>query len=149
MYYITVPLAAEECKHPKKDVPRGLLAAMATLLVLAWMSIFSVAFTTPGVSTAISSGLPLNAGFNQIFGNTKSSLFLQVDVDIYLTSGGSVDERWLAFCSIIPIFTSGYSITFAYGRQIFAMSRAGYFPSLLSLTTPGGATFYYRFRVTV
>lgn len=116
-----VPLAAEECKHPKKDIPRGLLAAMVTLLILAWMSMFSVAFTTPGVATAISSGLPLSAGWNQLF-------------------GGAVDERWLAFCSIIPIFTSGYSITFAYGRQIFAMSRAGYFPSFLSLTTPSRGT---------
>eukprot|EP01102_Stenamoeba_stenopodia_P021724 TRINITY_DN8836_c0_g1_i1.p1 TRINITY_DN8836_c0_g1~~TRINITY_DN8836_c0_g1_i1.p1 ORF type:complete len:553 (-),score=68.46 TRINITY_DN8836_c0_g1_i1:197-1855(-) len=116
-----VPLAAEECKHPKKDVPRGLLAAMVTLIVLAWMSMFAVAFTKPGVATAISAGLPLSAGFDQIF-------------------GGDVDDRWLAFCSIIPIFTSGYSITFAYGRQIFAMSRAGYFPSILSLTTPGRGT---------
>jgi ethanolamine permease len=44
--------------------------------------------------------------------------------------------RLLALVAVTGLIASFHSIIFAYGRQIFSLSRAGYFPRWLSRTHP-------------
>jgi ethanolamine permease len=72
-----VPLAAEEAKNPKKDVPKGTIAAMLFLLVTAVLVVVLVA----------------------------------------------------------GLVASFFSIIYGYSRLVFALSRGGYLPKFLSLTS--------------
>ena len=40
----------------------------------------------------------------------------------------------LALIAVAGLIASFHTIIFAYGRQIFSLSRAGYFPHFLSVT---------------
>lgn len=112
-----LPLAAEECVDPKADMPKALIAAMATLsasaLLVLWLnpSVMGVGSYMLGQS-----GEPLLDGFRAIF-------------------GGDVAKA-LALVAVVGLIASFHAIVFAQGRQIFSLSRAGYFPTFLSLTHP-------------
>ena len=111
-----VPLAAEETRNPKRDMPRGLIAAMAILLVFAAL----ILFTAPGGSGSqaiAESDNPLPEAVRGAYGG-----------DNFL--GDLVNYVGLA-----GLIASFFSIIFAYSRQLFALSRAGYLPRALSLTS--------------
>ena len=110
-----LPLAAEESVDPKRDMPKGILAGMFTLL----LSAFSVLFLNPSVMGVGShrlgtSGEPLLDGFRAIFGSDWANV--------------------LALIAVTGLIASFHTIIYAYGRQIYSLSRAGYFPTFLSLT---------------
>jgi ethanolamine permease len=48
--------------------------------------------------------------------------------------GIGTKSRFLAGAALVGLLASFHSIIFAYGRQIYSLSRAGYFPRFLSLT---------------
>ena len=48
--------------------------------------------------------------------------------------GDGLGARGLALIAVAGLVASFHSIVFAYGRQIFSLSRAGYFPRWLSMT---------------
>ena len=115
-----VPLAAEETRDPQRDMPKGLIGGMAALLLFAVLVLFfgpggagSVAFTTDEMLAA-PSVLPL--ALEEAYGGTT-------------TLGAIVNVAGLA-----GLIASFFSIIFAYSRQMFALSRAGYLPKVLSLT---------------
>jgi ethanolamine permease len=60
------------------------------------------------------SGEPILDGFRAIFGSSAAKV--------------------LALLAVAGLIASFHAIIFAYGRQIFSLSRAGYFPRSLSLT---------------
>jgi len=110
-----LPLAAEEAVDPKRDMPKGILLGMLTLIISA----FAVLFLNPSVpgvgSFALgSSGEPLLDGLRGIFGGELATL--------------------LSIVAVIGLVASFHAIIFAFGRQIYSVSRAGYFPRELSLT---------------
>lgn len=110
-----LPLAAEESVDPKKDMPKGIILGMVTLIISAFM----ILFLNPSVAGVGSyalgrSGDPLLDGFQAIFGSNLAKV--------------------LAFVAIIGLISSFHTIIFAQGRQIYSLSRAGYFPTFLSLT---------------
>jgi len=110
-----LPLAAEESMDPKRDMPRGIIAAFLTLVVSA----FAILTLNPSVagigSFALgSSGEPLLDGFKAIYGDGIA--------------------KGLALVAVLGLIASFHTIIFAQGRQIFSLSRAGYFPTLLSVT---------------
>ncbi|HEX2174903.1 MAG TPA: ethanolamine permease [Nocardioidaceae bacterium] len=110
-----VPLAAEEARDPRKDMPRGLIAGMCVLLVFAALMLL----TAPGGagSSAIAdSDNPLPLALREAYGGSP----LVADVVNYVGLAGLV--------------ASFFSIVFAYSRQLFALSRAGYLPRFLSVT---------------
>ncbi|WP_163834013.1 ethanolamine permease [Spartinivicinus ruber] len=110
-----VPLAAEEAQQPAKDMPKGIIWAMMVLLLLAGL----VLFLAPGGAGAAliqNHGAPLVGALEAVYGKGSSaSVFVNV-------------------VGLAGLIASFFSIIFAYSRQVFALSRAGYLPRFLSLT---------------
>lgn len=110
-----LPLAAEESVDPKRDMPIGILAGMGTLLVSAALILWlNPSVAGVGSHTLAKSGEPLLDGFKAIYG------------------GGIA--KGLALVALLGLVASFHTIIFAKGRQIYSLSRAGYFPVALSLT---------------
>lgn len=112
-----LPLAAEESVDPKRDMPRGIIAGIFTLIVSAAFIVL-LNPSLPGVGSFAlgSSGEPLLDGFRAIYGDAAA--------------------RVLGVVAVIGLIASFHTIIFAQGRQIFSLSRAGYFPTFLSRTHP-------------
>ena len=110
-----VPLAAEETRDPKRDMPRGLIAAMMILLVFAALMLITVP-GAGGASTVMESDNPLPAA-----------------IDAAKGEGSGVGD-FVNYVGLAGLVASFFSIIFAYSRQLFALSRAGYLPRGLSVT---------------
>jgi ethanolamine permease len=111
-----VPLAAEEARDPKRDMPRGIIAGMAVLLILAAL----ILLTAPGgagSSTIAESDNPLPEAVRAAYG------------------GDNALATFVNYVGLAGLIASFFSIIFAYSRQLFALSRAGYLPRWLSLTS--------------
>ena len=113
-----LPLAAEETRDPARDMPRGLIVAMFALLLFAALILL---FGPAGGGSAEiqKSGAPLTdalASPNAYGG--KNALFTFINV-----------------VGIAGLIASFYSLIYAYSRQVFALSRAGYIPRWLSVTS--------------
>jgi len=109
-----VPLAAEEAKNPAKDVPKGIIAAMIFLLITAALVVVLVA-GAGGAKMIAGSAVPLVDALNAV-GNENLAVLVNV----------------LALAGLVASF---FSIIYGYSRLIFALSRAGYLPQFLSLTS--------------
>jgi len=112
-----LPLAAEEAHAPARDLPRGLLYGLLTLVMASFLTLFLNTGIAPGARVLGSSTEPLFEGFKTIF-------------------GAGLGSKLLAIVAVTGLVASFHSIIFAYGRQIFSLSRAGYFPRWLSRTHP-------------
>lgn len=112
-----LPLAAEESVDPKRDMPKGIMLGMVTLMLSAFMIVL-LNPSLPGVgSFHLSTALePLLDGFRAVYG-----------------SGGVVILGLVALTGLIASF---HTILYAQGRQVYSLSRAGYFPTFLSITHP-------------
>jgi ethanolamine permease len=111
-----LPLAAEESMDPKRDVPRGTLVGLLTLIITsAWVLILNPGVT--GSEAIRTSGEPLLDGFRAIFGEGAEEL-----------------AAVFGLFALAGLIASFHTIIFAYGRNIFSLSRAGYFPHWMSVT---------------
>jgi ethanolamine permease len=110
-----LPLASEESHDPARDMPRGILSGLATLILCSFLTVILNAGISPGAAKVGASTEPLFLGFRAIFGSGMGS-------------------RVLALLACTGLLASFHTIIYAYGRQIFSLSRAGYFPSWLSVT---------------
>jgi ethanolamine permease len=116
-----LPLAAEESSDPKRDMPKGLIYGMSTLMASALLITFlnsGIGSPDPdkmhGAYSLSSSGEPLLDGFRVIYGTGLAKL--------------------LAFLAVIGLIASFHTIIYAYGRQIYSLSRAGYYLGFMSIT---------------
>ena len=110
-----VPLAAEETKNPAQDLPKGLITAMMILLCFGGL----ILVLAPGGSSAAlmsDHAAPLVGALQSAYGESST---LATFVNVVGLAG---------------LIASFFSIIFAYSRQVFALSRAGYLPQWLSLT---------------
>ena len=117
-----LPLAAEESHTPQRDLPKGILAGMFTLIISALLVLWLNSSIPPGTAGLSKSGQPILDGFAVLYG------------------GGLA--KALSAVAVAGLVASFHAIIFAYGRQIYSLSRAGYFPRALSVTnqarkTPG------------
>jgi len=110
-----VPLAAEEARDPKRDMPRGIIAAMLVLLVFAALMLF-LAPGGAGSSTIQASDNPLPEAMRAAAG------------------GNTALADFVNYAGLAGLVASFFSIIYAYSRQLFALSRAGYLPRALSVT---------------
>jgi ethanolamine permease len=110
-----LPLAAEESHDPKLDMPRGILYGLLTLIAVSFLTVLLSVGIAPGAAKVAQSSEPLFLGFQTIF-------------------GFGLRSRILALVASIGLIASFHAIIFAYGRQIYSLSRAGYFPTWLSET---------------
>ena len=111
-----VPLAAEETNDPKKDMPRGIIVAMGMLLLFAALMLFIVPGGA-GAEAIRDSDNPLPEALRAARGQD------------------SVLADFVNYAGLAGLIASFFSIIFAYSRQLFALSRAGYLPKVLSLTS--------------
>jgi ethanolamine permease len=124
-----LPLAAEESVDPKRDMPKGIMLGMFTLIALGFLVLIinpaipisreitdaaGATTTATGAFALGSSGEPILDGFRAIFGSGWAKV--------------------LALIAVAGLIASFHAIIFAYGRQIYSLSRAGYFPHFLSVT---------------
>ncbi|MCX7287577.1 MAG: amino acid permease [Rhodobacterales bacterium] len=115
------PLAAEESVDPVRDMPKGILLALATLILTAFLIVaINPAVEGVGAHALAQSGEPVLDGFRALFGGASADI--------------------LGLIALSGLVASFHAILFAQGRQIFALSRAGYLPAGLSLTHGGRQT---------
>lgn len=110
-----LPLTAEEAKNPTRDLPRALILSIFTLIVLALGVLFFSSSIPEGAHAMGQSGEPLLDGFRTIFGDSWAKL--------------------LASVAVLGLTASFFAGSFASGRNIYSLSRAGYLPTALSLTS--------------
>jgi ethanolamine permease len=110
-----VPLAAEESMDPRRDVPKGSVLAMHTLLIAAILTLFINTGLPGGAFLYGDSAFPLLDGFKAIFAGEKIAYFF-------------------GLLFMIGLIASFFTIIYAYGRNTYSLSRAGYFPKFLSVT---------------
>lgn len=108
-----LPLAAEEAHNPSRDIPRaGIWGLISLAGCAAIVYVLNPAVT--GSQALGSSAEPLLDGFRA-----------------FLPGG------WAAILSafaLIGLLASLQGIMYAYGRNLYSLSRAGYYPKALSLT---------------
>ncbi|HEX8860842.1 MAG TPA: amino acid permease [Actinomycetes bacterium] len=110
-----LPLAAEESHDPKRDVPRATIWGMTTLVVAGALTLLLNTGVGGGAAALGTSATPLFDGFKGVFGN------------------GTAAEL-LALIGLVGLIASFFTIIYAYGRNTYSLSRAGYFPKWLSVT---------------
>ncbi|MCG8383387.1 MAG: ethanolamine permease [Gammaproteobacteria bacterium] len=117
-FYLAIeqlPLAAEESHDPKRDMPKGLLYGILTLIIASILTLFLNSGIAPGSAVVGQSDEPLFLAFQTIFGE-------------------GIGASLLALIAVAGLIASFHTIIYAYGRNIYSLSRAGYFPHWLSVT---------------
>ncbi|MFC8295679.1 ethanolamine permease [Streptomyces sp. NPDC057242] len=110
-----VPLAAEEAKDPVRSMPKALAISLGVLVLLAVMTFFA-ATGARGAAAVQEAGNPLVVA-------------LQGDGE------PTVLSRFVNYAGLAGLVASFFSLIYAGSRQLFALSRAGYLPRFLSLTS--------------
>jgi ethanolamine permease len=108
-----LPLAAEEAKDPSKDIPKAGLWARTTLIITGLLILF-LNTGIVGAEEIRLSGEPLLDGFRVMVGDQLAAI--------------------LGLVALIGLLASLQGIMFAYARNMFSLSRAGYYPKGLSVT---------------
>jgi ethanolamine permease len=117
-FYLAIeelPLAAEESHDPKRDVPRATIWGLTTLVITGLGILLLNTGVGGGAATIGTSATPLFDGFKGVFGE------------------GTAAEL-LALIGLVGLIASFFTIIYAYGRNTYSLSRAGYFPKWLSVT---------------
>src|ERR671913_181305 len=117
-FYLAIeelPLAAEESHDPARDVPRATIWGLVTLVITGLGVLLLNTGVDGGAASIGTSATPLFDGFKAVFGD------------------GTAAEL-LALIGLTGLIASFFTIIYAYGRNTFSLSRAGYFPKWLSVT---------------
>ncbi|MCU1509098.1 MAG: ethanolamine:proton symporter, family [Glaciihabitans sp.] len=112
-----LPLAAEEANNPARDIPKASVWGVITLAFFALVVLFLNPAVTGSKAITVSPGdgdEPLLAGFRAFLPDNVAAI--------------------LAIAALIGLLASLQGIMFAYGRNMYSLSRAGYYPKFLSLT---------------
>jgi len=108
-----VAMVAEEVKDPKKNIPRGYISSLATLVFLA----FGIMILTGGITNwhqLSSIDYPLPEAIAIVLG--KSNVLTQIFASI----------------GLFGLIASFHGTILASSRQVYAMARSGYLPSPLA-----------------
>ncbi len=112
-----VAMAAEEAHDPKKTIPRGFIAAIVTLVVLA----LAVMFVAGGVGNwhdLANKDYPLPEAMAMAVGKDSGWVHMLVGIGLF------------------GLVASFHGIIIGYSRQMFALARAGYLPAALAKIHP-------------
>ncbi|MFG2331982.1 ethanolamine permease [Streptomyces sp. NPDC048604] len=110
-----VPLAAEEAKDPVRSMPKALAWSMGILVLLAVVT-FIATTGARGSAAVQDAGNPLVVALQGKGEPTTLS-------------------RFVNYAGLAGLIASFFSLIYAGSRQLFALSRAGYLPRFLSLTS--------------
>jgi ethanolamine permease len=112
-----VAMVAEEVKDPQRNIPKGYIYGIVTLVLLA----LGIMFFTGGITDT----------------NKLSNIDYPLPESISIVLGKN--NSWTNIFAGIGLFgliASFHGIIISYSRQIFAMARVGYLPSALSKVHP-------------
>ena len=110
-------MAAEEMVNPQKDIPKGFLSGMGTLMIMAFLTLFLTAgIADYNLVSAVDFPLPI--ALAQVFGDNA---FIVVLVNII---------------GLFGLIASLHGIIVGYSRQTYAMARTGYLPKFLAYVDP-------------
>lgn len=118
-----LPMLSEECRNPEKDMPKGIMSGMFTLIILSVLTT-TVAIGISGYGQLSTAEDPLPFAIAAAFGNTYWLAQL------------------LASVGLVGLIASFSGVILAYSRQVFALSRDGYLPSIFSKLHPKRRTPY-------
>jgi len=110
-------MAAEEARDPKRTIPRAYIGGITTLVLLA----FGTMVFAGGVGdwrNIANINDPLPQAMKVVVGGTSGWLHLLV---------------WIGLLGLIASF---HGIIMGYSRQIYALARAGFLPSVLARVDP-------------
>jgi ethanolamine permease len=119
-----VAMVAEEVKDPKRNIPRGYIYGLGTLIFLA----FGVMILSGGVTD---------------WRNLSSSSDPLPETIRYALGKGSYLTPIFAGLGLFGLLASLHGTILASSRQVFAMARGGYFPGFLSRISPRLKTPYW------
>lgn len=111
-----LPLVAEETRDVHGNMPKALLIAMFTLIILAVLTLVLNSGVAGGAAAISKSSAPLGDGLESYFGKSSVTTFA---------------TAIMMSCGLLASF---HFTIYAYGRTFFSLSRAGYIPRWLSVT---------------
>ena len=117
-FYLAIeelPLAAEESHDPRRDIGRATIWGMTTLVITGALILLLNTGVNGGARDIGVSCCPLFDGFRAVFGDGTAAALL-------------------ATIGLVGLIASFFTIIYAYGRNTYSLSRAGYFPKWLSVT---------------
>ncbi len=118
-----VPLASEETDNVPKNMPTALISGMFTLIILALLTLILNSGVEGGAAAIGKSNVPLGNGFEAYFGKGAATSLITA-LALALGLGASLPTQ-----------------IYGYGRIIFALSRAGYLPRWMSVTSKNYTPF--------
>jgi ethanolamine permease len=117
-FYLAIeqlPLAAEETHDVVQSMPKALVWGIFTLLALSIATLVINSGIGGGAAVIGQSDAPLRDGLEAVFGVGALTTVLTL-------------------VAVTGLVASFHTIIYAYGRVLFALSRAGYFPRWISVT---------------
>ncbi len=118
-FYLAIevlPVASEETQDVPKNMPRGLISAMFTLIVLSVLTLVLNSGIGGGAVAIGTSSVPLSQGLEAYFGK------------------GATNNTITAIALSLSLGVSLLTLIYSYGRILFALSRTGYIPRSISVT---------------
>jgi ethanolamine permease len=110
-------MVAEEVIDPQKNIPKGYLLGMSTL-VLITLAVIILAGGVGNWQELVKIDYPLPAAISQAIGKEN------------------ILTKAFAFIGLFGLIASFHGLIIGYSRQIFALSRSSFLPSILSEVNP-------------
>ncbi|EGZ27826.1 amino acid/polyamine transporter [Phytophthora sojae] len=118
-----MPLAVDETIEPEKNMPRGIIWSMVTLVILAVLTMVCQCLIYPGAAAMYETTAPLVTGYKSVFGDNS-------------TTAGFM---WL---TVIGIISSTHSFVYCMSRLLYAIASDGYLPQFLTKVHPTRGSAY-------
>jgi ethanolamine permease len=112
-----VAMVAEEVIDPQKNIPKGYLLGISTL-VLITLAVIILAGGVGNWQELVKIDYPLPAAISQAIGKEN------------------ILTKTFAFIGLFGLIASFHGLIIGYSRQIFALSRSSFLPSILSEVNP-------------
>lgn len=110
-------MSAEEMVNPQKDIPKGFLSGMGTLMIMGFLTLFLTAgIADYNLVSAVDFPLPI--ALAQVFGENSAIVKL------------------VNIIGLFGLIASLHGIIVGYSRITYAMARTGYLPKFLAYVDP-------------
>ncbi|MCS6959886.1 MAG: amino acid permease [Pseudanabaenaceae cyanobacterium SKYGB_i_bin29] len=132
-FYLAIeamPITAEEAKDAQRDLPKAMVTAMVTLIVLSVL----VLIFNPGIPLQVEEGGTILKGAAAL---AVSAEPMKQGLDFVFGTEGFLHSL-IEVGNALAVFTGAPAVVFAYSRVFFALSRAGYLPQWISVTNERG-----------